>query len=155
MFVPEAADRVWGKALADGREQRDSALPPLDVIAGGRVAIGDDVEVDAVLDAARPALALYVGGMGARGKNFYNDIITRAGYADAARRIQDLYLDGHKEQAAAAIPRELLERMHLVGPVGHVTERIAAYREAGVTTLMVEPSGPDPVAAIEALRSLQ
>jgi alkanesulfonate monooxygenase SsuD/methylene tetrahydromethanopterin reductase-like flavin-dependent oxidoreductase (luciferase family) len=92
--------------------------------------------------------------MGARGKNFYNDIISRAGYADAAREIQDLYLDGHKDEAAAAIPRELLERMHLVGPPGHVAERLAAYREAGVTTLMVEPAGPDKAKTIEALRSL-
>jgi F420-dependent oxidoreductase-like protein len=154
MFVPEAAGEVWGQPLAAGRAARAAELAPLDVIAGGRVAIGDDVDVEAELDAARPALALYVGGMGARGKNFYNDIISRAGYADAAREIQDLYLDGHKDEAAAAIPRELLERMHLVGPPGHVAERLAAYREAGVTTLMVEPAGPDKAKTIEALRSL-
>jgi F420-dependent oxidoreductase-like protein len=154
MFVPERAHDVWGHALEAGRARRAPDLPPLDVIAGGKVAIGDDVDVDAVLDAARPALALYVGGMGARGKNFYNDIVSRAGYEDAARTVQDLYLDGHKAEAAAALPRELLERMHLVGPRSHVAERLAAFTEAGVTTLLAEPAGPDPVATISELRSL-
>jgi F420-dependent oxidoreductase-like protein len=154
MFVPEAADQVWGPALRTGRARRADDLGPLDVVAGGKLAIGDDVDVEAVLDAARPALALYVGGMGARGKNFYNDIVSRAGYEDAARRVQDLYLDGHRDEAAAAVPRELLERMHLVGSRAHVAERIEAFRAAGVTTLMVEPAGPDPVATISELRSL-
>jgi hypothetical protein len=154
MFVPEAAREVWGAALDRGSALRSAELGPLDVVAGGKLAIGDDVDVDAVLDAARPELALYVGGMGARGKNFYNDIILRAGYADAARKIQDSYLDGHRDDASAAVPRELLERMHLVGPREHVAERIAAFREAGVTTLLVQPVGPDPVATISELRSL-
>ena len=92
--------------------------------------------------------------MGARGKNFYNDIVTRAGYGDAARKVQDAYLDGHKDDAAAAVPRELLERMHLIGSAGHVAERIDAYRQAGVTTLLVQPIGPDPVATITQLREL-
>jgi F420-dependent oxidoreductase-like protein len=154
MFVPERGREVWGSALDAGAAARPGELGPLDVVAGGKLAIGDDVDVDSVLDAARPELALYVGGMGARGKNFYNDIISRAGYADAARKIQDSYLDGHRDDAAAAVPRELLERMHLVGSREHVAERIAAFREAGVTTLLVQPVGPDPVKAISELRSL-
>ncbi len=154
MFVPERARDVWGPALDAGTAKRDAALPPLDVIAGGKLAIGDDLDTDAALDSARPELALYVGGMGARGKNFYNDIVTRAGYGEAARKVQDLYLDGHKDEATAAVPRELLERMHLVGPASHVAERIAAYRQAGVTTLLVQPIGPDPVETITQLREL-
>jgi F420-dependent oxidoreductase-like protein len=154
MFVPEAAGGVWGDAIKAGSASRSAELSPLDVVAGGKLAIGDDVDVDSVLDGARPELALYVGGMGARGTNFYNDIISRAGYGDAARRIQDLYLDGHRDDAAAAVPRELLERMHLVGSRGHVAERVAAFRDAGVATLLVQPVGPDPVAAISELRSL-
>jgi hypothetical protein len=154
MFVPEQARAVWGPALEAGAAKREAALPPLDVVAGGKLAIGADLDVDAALDSARPELALYVGGMGARGKNFYNDIVARAGYGDAARKVQDLYLDGHKVQAAAAVPRELLERMHLVGPRSHVAERVEAYREAGVTTLLVQPIGPDPVATVAQLREL-
>jgi F420-dependent oxidoreductase-like protein len=154
MFVPEAADAVWGAALTAGRAARSADLGLLDVVAGGKLAMGDNVDIDAVLDAARPELALYIGGMGARGRNFYNDIITRAGYGEAARTIQDLYLDGHRDEAAAAVPRELLERMHLVGPKAQVAERVAAFREAGVTTLLVQPVGSDPVADVEQLRSL-
>ncbi|HEY3188718.1 MAG TPA: LLM class F420-dependent oxidoreductase [Solirubrobacteraceae bacterium] len=154
MFVPEAADDVWGAALAAGRARRSRSLGPLEVVAGGRVAVGDDVPVDDVLDDARASAALYVGGMGARGKNFYNEIVSRAGFADAARTIQDHYLDGRKDQAAAAVPRELLDRLHLIGPAGHIRERVAAFRAAGVTTLMVEPVGEDPVRTIERLREI-
>jgi alkanesulfonate monooxygenase SsuD/methylene tetrahydromethanopterin reductase-like flavin-dependent oxidoreductase (luciferase family) len=154
MFVPEAAREVWGAALSAGLAARSTDLGPLDVVAGGTLAIGDDLDVDSVLDATRPPLALYVGGMGARGRNFYNDIVTRAGYGDAAKRIQDLYLDGSTREAAAAVPRELLERMHLVGTRAHVAERVAAFREAGVTTLLVQPVGPDPVATIAEFREL-
>jgi len=92
--------------------------------------------------------------MGARGKNFYNEIVGRAGFADAARTIQDHYLDGRKDEAAAAVPRELLDRLHLIGPAGHVRERVAAFRAAGVTTLMAEPAGEDPVRTIERLRQI-
>ncbi len=154
MFVPEAARDVWGAALDAGAAARAPGLAPLDVVAGGKLAIGDDLPVDDLLDAARAALALYIGGMGARGRNFYNDIIARAGYADAARDIQDLYLDGKKDAAAAAVPRELLERMHLIGSAAQVAERVEAYRASGVTTLMVEPVGPDPVGSVTRLREL-
>ena len=93
--------------------------------------------------------------MGARGKNFYNDIISpRRATATPHGKIQDLYLDGHRDDAAAAVPRELLERMHLVGSREHVAERVAAFRDAGVTTLLVQPVGPDPVRTISELRSL-
>jgi F420-dependent oxidoreductase-like protein len=154
MFVPEAARDVWGGPLDAGLSARAPDRGSLEVVAGGKLAIGDDVDVDAVLDAARPELALYVGGMGARGKNFYNDIVARAGYGEAAETIQDLYLDGHREEAAAAVPRELLERTHLVGPRAHVAERIQAFRAAGVTTLLVQPVGPDPVATVAELKEL-
>jgi F420-dependent oxidoreductase-like protein len=154
MFVPEAAGAVWGAALAAGRAARPPGLGALEVIAGGKVAIGERLDVDSLLDAARPALALYVGGMGPRGGNFYNEIVSRAGFAEEAREIQDLYLEGRGEEAAAAVPRALLERLHLIGPPGHVAERVAAYRDAGVTTLLAEPTGPDRVATIAALRTI-
>jgi len=99
-------------------------------------------------------MALYVGGMGARGKNFYNDLAVAYGYAEQAEAIQDLYLDGHREEAAALVPRDWLERKSLVGPRGFVAERLAAFAEAGVTVLNVDPVGPDPVGTVEQLRGL-
>jgi F420-dependent oxidoreductase-like protein len=136
-FVPEKAASVWGESLAAGRAKRDAALGELQVVTGVPVAIGDDVEP--MLDFVRPSMALYIGGMGARGKNFYNDLAVRYGYADQARTIQDLYLDGRKEEAAAAVPDELVRAASLIGPESWVAERIAAFREAGVTTLMLQP----------------
>ena len=121
------------------------------------VAIGDEYAgegADRVLDMARPSTALYVGGMGARDKNFYNTIAKKYGYVDEATEIQDLYLSGRKEEAAAAVPRELLANTNLVGPESHVAERIAAYKAAGVTHLSINPVGPDPVKTVETLRSL-
>ena len=91
--------------------------------------------------------ALYVGGMGARGRNFYNTLVRRYGFEKEAERIQDLYLDGKKDEAAAAVPDELLEVTSLIGPAGYVKDRIAAYREAGVTVLNVTPGGARPAGA--------
>ena len=156
-FDPEKFHTVWGDDLKAGTADRDPALPPLQISAGGMVAIDESMTPEkrsAILDAARPNVALYVGGMGARDKNFYNTICQRYGYVDEAREIQDLYLDGKKAEAAAAVPREMLAGTNLVGPTGFVKERIAAYREAGVTHLQVMPIGPDPVAIVEQLRAL-
>ncbi|TFV62855.1 LLM class F420-dependent oxidoreductase [Geodermatophilus sp. DF01-2] len=136
-FVPEKATSVWGESVAAGKAKRDSALGELQIVVGVPVAIGDDVE--SMLDQVRPQLALYIGGMGARGKNFYNDLARRYGYEDEARTIQDLYLDGKKDEAAAAVPEELVRATALVGPESHVAERVAAFREAGATTLMLQP----------------
>jgi hypothetical protein len=90
--------------------------------------------------------------MGARERNFYFNLACRYGFEDEANRIQDLYLEGRKEEAAALVPAELLERTSLIGPAGHVKERVAAYREAGVTILNVNPIGADPIADLEQLR---
>jgi F420-dependent oxidoreductase-like protein len=136
-FVPEKASSVWGDSLAAGKAKRDPELGDLQVITGVPVAIGDDVEP--LLDLVRPAFALYIGGMGARGKNFYNDLAVRYGYEAEAKTIQDLYLDGKKDEAAAAVPEELARAASLIGPESYVAERIAAFAEAGVTTLMLQP----------------
>jgi F420-dependent oxidoreductase-like protein len=154
-FHPERAADVWGASLAEGKAKRDPALGELDTYIGAALAIGDDV--DHLLDQTRAQLALYIGGMGARGKNFYNDLAVRYGYGDAAKEIQDLYLDGKKDQAAAAIPLELLKSVSLVGPAGYIKERLAAFAEAGATTLVVNPleSGrAGRVAAVSQLREL-
>jgi F420-dependent oxidoreductase-like protein len=156
-FDPESYRDVWGDDLQRGLAERDPARGPLQISAGGIVAIGEEYAgdgADRVLDRARPQVALYVGGMGARDKNFYNTIATRYGYVDEAAEIQDLYLSGRKDEAAAAVPRALLARTNLVGTESDVAERVAAYREAGVTHLSVTPVGPDPVKTIETLRRL-
>ena len=140
-FHPERAAEVWGASLAAGRAKRDPALGDLQVLVGVPVAIGKDV--DALHDVVRPALALYVGGMGARGKNFYNDLAVRYGYEAEARAVQDLYLDGRKDEAAAALPDELVRAVSLIGSEGYVAERIAAFAEAGVTTLALQPLSDD------------
>lgn len=152
LFFPEKAKEVWGESLADGLAKRSPELPPFDIAAGGLVAIGEDVE--GVRELMRPMAALYIGGMGARGRNFYNTLTRRYGYEAEAETIQELYLNGDKAAAAAAVPAELLERTSLVGPAGYVKERIAAFREAGVTVLNVTPVGPDPLKIVEELKEL-
>ncbi len=154
MFIPERADRVWGDDLRRGLAKRSPDLGPLEISAGGMLAIGDDLPVEKIRDMGRPGTALYVGGMGARGKNFYNDVAVRYGFEQAAKEIQDLYLDGKKEEAAAKVPEEWLEKTSLVGPASYIKDRIAAYKEAGVTVLNVNPVGSDPVKAIDQLREI-
>ena len=146
LFHPEKAKEVWGDALAKGTAKRSPDLAPLEVNAGGLVAIGEDVK--GMLDLMRPVYALYVGGMGARGKNFYNDLACQYGYEKEAKEIQDLYLDGNKRDAEALVPMEWLEAGNLVGPESYVKERIAAFREAGVTNLSVAPASEDPAATV-------
>jgi F420-dependent oxidoreductase-like protein len=157
MFIPEKAHEVWGEQLKAGLAKRSPDLKPLDICAGGLTAIGEDLvgeKADRLRDYGRPVTALYVGGMGARGKNFYNDLARRYGYVDEAIEIQDLYLAGKKDEAAAKVPAEWLEKTSLIGPPSYVKERVAAYKEAGVTVLAVNPVGPDPVKTIETLRSI-
>lgn len=148
LFHPEKAKDVWGEALAKGAAKRSSDLGPLEISAGGMVAIGEGPETKALLDFMRPMYALYVGGMGARGKNFYNDLACQYGYEKEAKEIQDLYLGGNKRDAEAKVPLEWLEAGNLVGPASYVQERIAAFREAGVTSLQVSPASDDPAGTI-------
>jgi F420-dependent oxidoreductase-like protein len=140
-YVPEKAADVWGESLRAGFAKRDNALGSLDVHVGASVAIGDDVT--RLRDLDRPNRALYIGGMGARGRNFYNDLAVRFGYPDAAARIQDLYLAGKKKEAEAAVPDDLLAKTSLIGPQGYVLERLSALAESGVTTLTVRPVAKD------------
>ena len=149
-YLPERASQVWGDSLATGTARRSADLGPLQVSAGGMVAVGDDVK--GMLDLARPTAALYVGGMGARGKNFYHDLACEYGFEKEADLIQDLYLDGKKREAEAAVPLEMLEGINLVGPESYVKERIAAFRESGVTNLQVTPVGDDPVGLVRRLK---
>lgn len=150
-YSPEKSKAVWGDALAKGRQKRSADLAPLDIVAGGLVVIGDDVKK--YLELARPQLALYIGGMGARGKNFYYDVACEYGYEAEAKQIQDLYLSGKKSEAEKLVPTEMLEQTNLVGPESYVKERIAAYRESGVTILNVGLVTPDSVQILEKLKS--
>ncbi|RYB93221.1 LLM class F420-dependent oxidoreductase [Nocardioides oleivorans] len=152
LFHPEKAHLVWGDALAAGNAKRLPGLDPLQVMAGGMVAIGEGPETKALLDFARPLFALYVGGMGAKGKNFYNDVARAYGYEKEAEEIQDLYLSGKKKEAEALVPAEWLEAANLVGPASYVKERIAAFEEAGVTDLTVVPATEDPAATVAQLK---
>lgn len=154
-FLPERADAVFGDALRAGKQQRDPELGPLEVYAGPALAIGEDVEP--LLGFVKPMLALYIGGMGAKGKNFYHTLATRYGYGAEADRIQELYLAGRKDEATQAVPDALVRDISLIGPAGYVKERIAAFAEAGVTVLNVAPLAATPaerVKLIEQFRAL-
>ena len=152
-YLPEKAGQVWGEAVAEGTAKRDPSLGPLDVIAHAALAIGDDVT--GLRDHGRPQLALYIGGMGARGRNFYNDLARRFGYEAEAKAIQDAYLEGRKAEAEALVPAELVERTSLIGPESYVRERLAAYREAGVTTLNVTPLAPTHEARVRLIEQVR
>ncbi len=152
-FHPEKAASVWGDAIAAGNAKRDPSLPPMEIVAGGALAITNNADEAAqIRDGGRFMTALYVGGMGSRGKNFYNNIFRKYGYEDAAATIQDLYLSGKKEEAMAAVPQEFLDATAMVGDEGWVRERVEAYRAAGVTHLSVQPVGPDPLGLIEKVK---
>ena len=137
---PEHVRELFGPALE--REGFDLA-PCVPVV------VVDDV--DAARDFLRPLFALYVGGMGARGKNFYNEIVSRYGYEAEAKEIQDLYLDGHKRDAAAKVPDALIDDVALVGPKERIRDRLEAWRESGVTTLTSQARQPE---ALEVLAEL-
>jgi F420-dependent oxidoreductase-like protein len=149
-YLPEKVDEVWGDDLAAGAAARSDDLAPLEIVAGGLLAVGDDAAH--MRDLARPMIALYVGGMGARGRNFYNDLARRYGFEAEAVKIQDLYLDGQKDEAAAAVPDGLLEAATICGPEGYVRDRIAAFKEAGVTSLNVTPLAEDVPALVTQLK---
>lgn len=149
-YLPEKAKETWGPSLSAGSVRRAPDLGDLQVVAGGVLAIGEDRA--ALRDLCRPQLALYIGGMGARGRNFYNTLVARYGYEAEVREIQDRYLAGDKRAAEAAVPDDLIDRTNLVGPEGFVRERLAAYRESGVTVLSVDPVGEDPARLVAGLK---
>ncbi|MCW3003701.1 MAG: class F420-dependent oxidoreductase [Conexibacter sp.] len=125
------------ESLDEGAARAGRSLEGFDIAPTVNVNITDDVQ--GARDAVRPFMALYVGGMGSRDKNFYNTLVQRYGFEDAAREVQDLYLEGRKDEAAAALPEELIDLVSLVGPADRVRERLRAYADAGVGTLGVSP----------------
>jgi F420-dependent oxidoreductase-like protein len=133
-FAPEYATESRGHIRA-GQEKAGRTEQAFDVVPTVPVVIGDDVQ--ACAEPVRHYAALYVGGMGSREQNFYNQLASRMGYEDAAREVQDLYLARQHRDAAAAVPFEFIDRTSLIGPPERIRDRLAAYAEAGVTTLSV------------------
>jgi F420-dependent oxidoreductase-like protein len=138
-YMAEGADDVWGDALRAGAAKRDPGRAPLEVFAGGGVAIGEGLED--LRNSGRAGMALYIGGMGARSKNFYNQVFCKYGYEAEAKEIQDLYLAGKKDEAEAAIPQRYLDATSLIGPEGFVKDRLVALKESGVNALNVGFAG--------------
>ncbi len=151
-FHPDKAMDIWGDSLEKGMAKRDASLGPLEMIAGGTLSICDADTAQRLRDQQRGITALYVGGMGAKGKNFYNDIFCRYGYEEQATKIQELYLSGRREEAEALIPDDFLAATQLVGDEGFVRDRIESYRAAGVTWLQVHPVGENRVEMLDKVK---
>ncbi|WP_436794302.1 LLM class F420-dependent oxidoreductase [Actinospongicola halichondriae] len=152
-FVPDRFEQVWGESLAAGKAKRDPERAPLQIIAGGMVAIGDGPHIQEARDAARGLIGFYVGGMGAKTKNFYNDLFCRYGWEKEAEEIQDLFLSGKRMEAFGAVPDEYIDLSSLIGDEGYVRERLQVFKDVGVTHLNVQPIGPDPLGTIEKLKA--
>ncbi|MCT2588735.1 LLM class F420-dependent oxidoreductase [Streptomyces sp. N2-109] len=138
-FSPEHAEETTLGPVRAGRAKAGEDLAGFDICPTVPMALGDDV--DALADIFRPYTALYVGGMGSRKQNFYNKLAQRMGYEKEAAEIQDKYLAGDKDGAAAAVPRELIDSTTLLGSVERIAERMQAYADAGVGTLSLAPAG--------------
>jgi F420-dependent oxidoreductase-like protein len=140
-FSPERFAEVHGPSLEEGFSRRGRRPESWDVAPLVPVVVSDDVA--AARDFLRPMLALYVGGMGARGQNFYTRLACRYGFEEEALRVQDLYLDGHKGDAAAAVPDALVDEIALVGDRARIADRLDAWRECGATTLILQARQPE------------
>jgi len=150
-FSPEHVGE-FRELLSEGAETAGKTLDDFDMAPMVNVAIDDDL--DRARDVMRPILALYVGGMGSRDKNFYNALVRRYGFEDAAAEVQNLYLDGKKAEAAAALPAELIDMTSICGPADRVKERLSVYRDAGVGTLITTPVAFEPDARLKMMREL-
>jgi F420-dependent oxidoreductase-like protein len=135
-FSPEHVTELRA-LLEEGAARTGRSLEHFDIAPSINVFIDDDLEL--ARNVMRPALALYIGGMGSREQNFYNKLTRRYGFEQAAQEVQDLYLEGKKAEACAAIPDELIDMVSLCGPADHVRERIAVFRDAGVGSLLITP----------------
>ena len=147
IFYSPEREKIFLEHLDAGFANAGRAAEDFDIAASVMVAAGDDV--GACRDQLRPFLALYIGGMGARGRNFYNDLATRYGFGAAAATIQDLYLDGKKDDAAAAVPDELVDEVALVGPLDRIVDRLAAWKESRVGTMILGTYQPEVLTALQ------
>ena len=145
-YSPERED-LFNEHLDAGLAAAGRDAGDLEIAASVMVAAGDDV--NACRDLLRPFFALYIGGMGARGRNFYNDLAARYGFGAEAARIQDLYLDGKKGEAAAEVPDALVDEMALVGPLDRIVDRLAAWKESRVGTMILGTGQPEVLTALQ------
>jgi alkanesulfonate monooxygenase SsuD/methylene tetrahydromethanopterin reductase-like flavin-dependent oxidoreductase (luciferase family) len=138
--------------LEEGAGRAGRSLDGFEIAPTVNAFVSDDLEM--ARNVMRPVLALYIGGMGSREQNFYNQLVKRYGFEQEAEEIQDLYLGGKKAEAGAAIPGELIDQVSLCGPRERVRDRIAAFRDAGVGTLMITPMAFTVEDRIEQLRAV-
>jgi F420-dependent oxidoreductase-like protein len=151
LFAPDHID-VLKSSLEEGARRADRSTDEIDIAPMVSMAMTDDA--GQARNMMRPFLALYVGGMGSRERNFYKELVTRYGYGDAAQKVQDLYLDGKYDDAMAALPPDLIDKIALCGPRDVIAERLAVFRDAGVGTLMVTPVGATLDDRLQMLREL-
>lgn len=152
-FVPDRFDRVWGEALQTGLAKRDEGLGPLQIFGDAQVAIGEGDQVAQAREAARGHIGFYVGGMGAKTKNYYNDLFKRYGWEEEAEKIQDLFLGGKRAEAFAAVPDDYIDSANLIGPEDHIKQRLTVYKEVGVTHLTINPVGPNALDDLSAIKA--
>jgi len=136
LFAPEHIGQ-FKQLLQEGADKAGKSLDGFDIAPTVNISINDDI--DAARDTMRPLLALYIGGMGARNKNFYTKIVSSYGFEEAALKVQDLYLEGKRDEAAAALPAELIDMITLCGPADRVRDRLQIYKDSGVGTLITSP----------------
>jgi F420-dependent oxidoreductase-like protein len=151
LFAPDHID-VLKSSLEEGARRANRSTDEIDIAPMVSMAMTDDA--GQARNMMRPFLALYVGGMGSRERNFYKELVTRYGYGDAAQKVQDLYLDGKYDDAMAALPPDLIDKIALCGPRDVIAERLAVFRDAGVGTLMVTPVGATLDDRLQMLREL-
>ena len=152
-FVPDRFDRVWGDALAAGKAKRPADLGPLSIFGDAHLAIGETEDVAEAREGSRGHIAFYVGGMGAKSKNYYNDLFRRYGWEEEAEKIQDLFLSGRRAEATATVPDEYIDTANLIGPESHIKERLAVYKDVGVTHLTLSAQGANSLDDLAAVKS--
>lgn len=152
-FVPDKFRDVWGESLDNGTKKRSAELGDLQIFAGGVVALGDGPEVAEAREGARANAGFYVGGMGAKGKNYYNNLFKRYGWEEEATKIQDLFLDGKRQEAMALVPDEYVDLATLTGDPGRVRERLQVFKDVGVTHFQIQPAGENPLEIVEQVKA--
>ncbi|MFT5203374.1 MAG: F420-dependent oxidoreductase-like protein [Candidatus Aldehydirespiratoraceae bacterium] len=152
-FVPDRFDRVWGEALEAGRALRNPDLGPMSIFGDANLAIGEGEDVATSREMARGHVGFYVGGMGAKSKNYYNDLFKRYGWEEEAEKIQDLFLGGQRAEAMAAVPDEYVDSANLIGTETHIKERLAVYKDVGVTHLTVAATGSNAMDDLSAVKA--